>query len=307
MRNAWQGWSRYKDTGKFAALLFAVILFLAIWFMKEAQRKQRGKKSILESDMAGLLVYSALMAAVCIFPPTAAVLMQYQTRFYDYEWIWSLVPMTAVIAVGGTIFLGKIWEDYLCRSKKSGIRPFIVTGAVVAIILASGSLGQKNWSGDVDKEERNEMFQVLRLLTAEAGRTDICLWAPRDIMECARSYSGSISLPYGRNMWDSALGAYTYETYDETRQELYQWMSQAEETGELQCTVEVLTADGAGGINGSEKQLDGLLCIRNALDMGVNCILLPYSIDAKALEQISQELPVEIETWRNGYYLLKAM
>lgn len=310
LKNAWLGWNRYTDAGKFAALFFAALLFAAVWHGSrsrgEQQKhwKQQERKAVLTGEAGGVFIYAGLMAAACVFPPTAAALMLYQTRFYDYEWIWSLVPVTVVIACGGTIFLGKIGEDYIRKKKKPKHMCSIAAGAVLAVILVCGSMGQTSWSDGADQEGRDQAAHFLAQLMEDTDQPDICLWAPREIMECARAYSGRFRLPYGRNMWDRALGAYTYESYDETRQELYQWMSRAEETGALQCTVEVLSADGTGEIHSSKKQLDGLLCIRNALDMGVNCILLPGAMDPGALEEISRELKVEVVDW-NGYYLLK--
>ena len=78
MTDAWLGWKSFISNGKLAALLLAALIFL--WY----NRKQVERK---------LLVYTSVMAVCCILPVTAVVLMGYQTKFYDYEWIWSLVPL----------------------------------------------------------------------------------------------------------------------------------------------------------------------------------------------------------------------
>ncbi|MCM1043993.1 MAG: hypothetical protein NC417_00640 [Candidatus Gastranaerophilales bacterium] len=284
IKNAWLGWNRYMDAGKFAALLFSVILFLVLWNKIGADGKNRKKRLILEREAQDSLTYATFTAAACVFPLTAAVLMLYQTRFYDYEWIWNLVPTTAIIALGGTIFLDKIWEDYLGQKKKW--EPFVVTGVFFAIIFFCGNLGQGSWSDGVDREERTRIVHILELLQEERGQQELCLWAPREVMECAGFYAEDICLLYGRDMWDGALGAYTYDVYDETRQELYRRMSQAEETGSLQSAS------------------DGLSCIKEALNLGVNCILLPDGMKPEELEEISRELQVEVVDW-NGYVWLK--
>ncbi|MCH5342409.1 MAG: hypothetical protein J1E64_00110 [Acetatifactor sp.] len=294
-RNAWLGWGRYTENGKFAALLLAVLLIF--WLLQRAAFGDHKK-------FLGLMVYTSFMTVACICPVTAVCFMLYQTRFYDYEWIWSLVPVTAVIAAGGTVFLEKIWEDYSHPKEKRYFRASLFTAALVLLIFFSGSLDQKVWNDGVTGSERAQVEAVLERLMTEQDEEGLCLWAPREVLECARAYSGEIFLLYGRDMWDGALGAYTYEVYDETRRELYLWMDHAEESGSLVGIVEVLTVDEAGEQHNGEKQLDGIVCIQDAINMGANRILLPGNMQEEDLEQIEKALSVEAEEL-GGYILLR--
>ena len=73
LRNAWQGWFRVTDEGKLMALFMGSLLFLWIGYEREKQKQ--------------LLRYGIMMAICCVLPVTAVILMLYQTKFYDYEWI----------------------------------------------------------------------------------------------------------------------------------------------------------------------------------------------------------------------------
>jgi hypothetical protein len=96
LRNASLGWADYKGSGKLAILLLAALMYL--WFAGK-WRKQKA-----------LVLYTTVAAVCCILPVTAALLMLYQTKFYDYQWIWSIVPLTAVTAYGATLFLEQQWR-----------------------------------------------------------------------------------------------------------------------------------------------------------------------------------------------------
>ena len=212
--NAWSGWTGYTDDGKLPALLMAVLLFL--WF---------GRK---RKEQRALLVYASVMTVCCILPVTAAMLMLYQTKFYNYEWIWSLVPATAVTAFGLTVF----WTEY--RAENAGQRKKIlsVTLFMLAVLLFCGSLGKPVWDREEQKEERTRAYSVVGQLSGRRTGEKICLWAPREIMEYAREKDADILLPYGRNIWDGFLNAYSYDVYDEDTVMMEQWMENLSMTGE---------------------------------------------------------------------------
>ena len=92
LNNAWSGWLDYMGAGKLAGLAF--LLLLLLWLLHLGNRRQQF-----------LCGYSLIFLAVCICPVTAGLLMLYQTKFYDYEWIWSLIPLTVLLACGGTVLL----------------------------------------------------------------------------------------------------------------------------------------------------------------------------------------------------------
>ncbi len=321
--NAWSGWLRYTDNGKFAALLLVVLLFL--WFRRGRRNKE-------------LLIYTTIAAVLCIFPVSAALLQKYQTLFYDYEWIWSYVPVIIMLAYGITVFLTSRWENYQKEVRQKGNsvtrklfwENIAVTAGVVAVVLLCGRLGNPVFQAEEEALERQQALLVLEALleseelapdaltqqveleqlasnaltqqaeseelapdalTQQVESEQLVLWAPQEVMAYARAYDGNIRLIYGRNMWDKALMGYSYESYGDVEESLYQWMSSVEEDGD----------------QSSEKFLaGGLPCVEAALERGVNCILLPGSTSVENVEALEDVLKEKAELME-GYYIFWLM
>ena len=275
MRNAWLGWLRFTDGGKLAAVLFAALLYL--WLSGKWKRKK------------SLFLYTVLMSLFCILPVTAMALMLYQTRFYDYEWIWSLVPMTVVAAWGITEFLDEQWKGFLLSQWK---RALPVTALLLAGLVLCSGLGVNGFDRKEKRYERQRAADVLaQVMELQGG--DVCLWAPREILEYARETTGSVQLLYGRNMWDESLNAYAYDTYSRELTELYLWMENVEPSGTAQVEDE----------QQGELLLEGESCVTVAAEAGVNCILLPGSLEEGTAEKLAQVLggsAVRVD----AYYLL---
>lgn len=259
IRNAWLGWENYTESGKLAALFLAALLFL--WL----NRRKAGHRT--------LLLYATVAAACCMIPLTAAVLMVYQTKFYDYEWVWSLVPLTAVTAYGVTEFLGSCWGGLQGKSWKKGVP---VTLLLLAVLLFCGGMGSRTWNRRQQVQEREQAELVLKELDGLTEGRDICLWAPRNILEYARELDGSIRLIYGRNMWDISLNGYAYDVYDESAEALYRFMEQV---------AEPVQTDDAG-----QELITAEECVEIALSRGVNCILLPRNMEADTLARVERAL-----------------
>ena len=286
VRNAWAGWQSFTAGGKLAAPVFAAFVYLVM-------RKGR-------LGPAGRLVrYGGVAAALCICPVTAALLMCYQTSFYDYQWIWSMVPMTAMIALGGTVFLTDQW-------KKGGWRIFLYNTALtllcVGVLLLCGGLRESQVNAAAQRQERVEAENVLAEVRTVCGEK-FCLWAPREILEYARTRDGRISLLYGRDMWDAALNAYSYDVYCEEARELYLWM-------------EYLREYGAEGFGTAESAEEGREYVRRAFAMGADVVLLPADIpglneaesDAENLKSHVLSFGEDVEIiGLEGYFLLKMM
>lgn len=277
LKSAWLGWQEYMTAGKYAALLLLVLFFL--WFRKEGEKEKP------------LLIYTTLVTILCIFPVSAAVLMAYQTGFYNYKWIWSYVPLTLLIAYGGTIFLTEYWERY----KKKVWQCVGITAAVLTLGVLCGSMGQDVFDGGEKRQEREAANTILEALRTEADAEEICLWAPKEIMASARAFDGKIQLIYGRNMWDAALGAYSYDTYSESEKMLYLWMCNAEESGMVEYAPEELTQ----GV--LELSLEAIL--ETAKAAGVNRILLPGNILPEELENLARAWKVQPRQL-GAYYLI---
>lgn len=268
IKNARIGWTDYTETGKLAALLLLALLWF--WF---AQKEQRNR-------YLTLILYTTGMTVCCICPLTAAVLMTYQTRFYDYQWIWSMVPLTIVVALAGTLLWFTLTKEY-ARGRNRKWKTVGITAVMLAVVYLCGPMRQNSLRPQEVTSGQIETERVLAPLLEE--EKTITIWAPRVIMENARAIDGSILMPYGRNMWDPALNAYSYDTYGEAENTLCEWMNQAEETGEGKAAAR---------------------CMDLAIQLGVTHILLPGNLQPKVLAEIEAYLEVQAEAVE-GYYLLE--
>ena len=262
LQNARDGWVNWNTNGKFMALFLAALLFL--WLTDRKDQK---------SKACTLWNYTAVMTVLCVFPVSAALLMGYQTPFYDYPWIWSAVPLTIIMAYGGTILWKKLSGD------GTKVRMVVSCIMIVVLLFCSGNMGDSFRATEIS-EARQYAFDVLSQTEAyTVEQESICLWAPRNIMEWARSYDGNICMPYGRDMWDGALGAYSYDIYDEDTVKLYEWMENL-----------------AGQTEQKEQRTDfetDSYYIRIAREKGANCLLLPQKVDEDALKEITAYLGQE--------------
>lgn len=292
LRNAISGWSRYTDQGKYAVLFLGALLVL--WFLGKSGEKVPFKKdSDSETARSLLLKYASLTAAMAVFPLTAVVMMMYQTRFYDYEWIWSGVPVTLVIAWGiSEVYLGYCRTHW--RGKKA--QPVGFAAACLAVIFLCGNLGNGMNDRLMTREGEEKAAAVVDKLTETGNTQDICLWAPQDILQYVRGIDGDIKLLYGRNMWEDSLNAYTYDTYDTQTCKLYEWMEQLAEAAAngtfTQASANAVSAastgegqaadDPEGAADASEDAK--MIYLETALNYGVNCIIVP-EVCAKGLTE----------------------
>lgn len=327
IRNAWHGWRTYTDDGKLAALFLAAILLLWLW---KSLWKSENEKDVIIERYYNLILYATVLGVCCICPFTAAVLMAYQTRFYDYQWIWSMVPVTIVIALAGTL----VWTELSgMTGKKHVINPrtgkrkvewwsgIKVTAIMLVLLYLCGSVQEEIWRAGEEAQKREKTAQVLEILTKNGDNNTIHLWAPREIMEYARALDGRVILPYGRNMWDKALNAYSYDTYGEAEEKLYTWMTYVEETGESEAVVEVpaikqgsetdVTAAVEGSVTGenteklnAEPSITAKECMQLARELGVTHILLPGNLEPGTLAEIEQCLGVRAEQLLDYYFVM---
>ena len=277
LRNAWTGWLDFTSGGKLAALFLTALIYL--WL----SGKWKAHKT--------LFFYVVSITLCCILPPAAAVLMLYQTRFYDYVWLWSLVPVTAVIAWTTVEVIDRLGADIHIFKRKNR---FPVT-ILLFIILALSSGTVKNvFDPAKERQERQQAWEVLRSLET-LWDEEICLWAPQDILAYVRQFDGSVQLLYGRNMWDYSLGAYTYDIYPDEVRELYLWMENAD-------------PDGVAKVKDEEQGnivLNGTDCVTAALEAGANCILLPDSIKPQIAQEIAKTVDAELSQVGKFYLLTR--
>lgn len=290
INNAWLGWRTFVEAGKLPALLLAIFLFMFLYPDTGTAFKKNDLISGTKEKI--LYIYTAAMTLLCICPVTAAALMLYQTKFYNYEWIWSYVPMTAVIAAGGSGILMLVWRKRY--TMKDRLRAAAVTVFIACVAVVCGSAGastsyQTAFASENGGHEPAVLVQYDKaaLLLSEIGEayregrgpeaydTAICLWAPREILAHARQYSADIQLLYGRNMWDNALNAYSYDAYSEEYGRMYEWMELVSEYGEAY--------DETG-----QNSIDDGECVKNAIAAGVNVIVLPGNTLEKTRADVAE-------------------
>ncbi len=264
IRNGISGWFAYTDAGKYAVLFLGVLLYY--WYRKAGA----GATDEPKGHLWRLMTYASIMAAAVIFPLTAVLLMKYQTKFYDYKWLWSVVPVTLIIAYGAT---GTYLEVCRRRLKGNVLKSAGLAAVGLAVILLCGNLNGGSCEGANTAMDKVRTAKILDKL-AESGDTDtICLWAPREILAHVRGQNGQIMLLYGRNMWDVALNAYAYDVYDQETIALYEWMERLTEGDHAELAKEDWTI--------------ACVALETALNKGVNCIVIPTSSIVEVTEKIS--------------------
>lgn len=289
LQNAWMGWANYINEGKLIVLLLAALLLL--WINK------RG------TEHKGLVLYSTVAAVSCICPLTGALLMNYQTKFYDYEWIWSIVPITAVIACAVSLFLTEYWSGGKFSKIRMGV---VVTLMCLVVVFFCGSMGGELSDGEAvymevlypygsdvsEADLRQQAYNVVECLEEAAGDGEIILWAPMEIVEYAREVNADIKLLYGRNMWDISLNGYSYDVYEEEVKSLYLWMEQVDAPAGESVKLPFQTTARLPLV----KE-----CITAAVVRGVNCVVLPggcsYEVVQVAEETLGAKAQLVEEYW----------
>ena len=274
IKNAAAGWLRFNQAGKFGVLLLGVLLYL--WYARIVPRQEGERENLRRERPAGgwFVGFAAVSAILAAVPVTGALLMMYQTRFYDYEWIWAVVPMTAMIAYGMTqLYCGcceKYWRDQL-------LKPAAVAVLGILVIALCGNL-KGSWYRSGDKALTQEITgKIMDDLAGNGNTEDICIWAPREVLENARAANGSVKLLYGRNMWDTALGAYSYDVYDPEMTLLYEWMEKA-------ASLE----EGASSEEAASCVEQAQMYVNAALNYGVNRILIPENAPQEVKDAVYQ-------------------
>lgn len=267
LSDAWAGWRDFITPGKLPMVLLALLAFL---FLRQSEGRERNR----------FVRYTTVATVLCMVPLSACLLMWYQTKFYDYEWIWSLVPMTGCIGFGGVLFYEECRDKLKERSK--GVK--LAFGAALCGILVLCS-GFGLWSTELTGESllRDQAETVYASLREEFGDRSIILWAPKEILQYARTGETDCYPLYGRNLWDKHLNAYTYDVYPEELTQLQLWM------------------DGGYLARGdwSDEQ-----CAQYLASTDVNCVLLPVRLES-AVECFEKCLGTTAERFGEYFILIR--
>lgn len=215
------GYAGFVEDGQYLMLFMVALLLL--WISEDPKKKDFRK-------------YSLIMLFVLLFPVTAEILMAYQTAFYNYEDLWELLPVTALISYGLVLAFNKMiaalnkgygrWHSATPKSKEN-IQEIIVSIVLSAVLFLCGTLSVgKTMSKEVLGSERipEEVTEVL-LQVEIPPQEKVILLSPDGIMTWVRIYSGDIILPYGRNFTEPELSAYTYDIYGEDTLQLHDWIN----------------------------------------------------------------------------------
>lgn len=206
--------------GQYLTLFMAALLF--IWLGEERRHKE-------------FMRFSLAMLMLLLIPPTAELLVRYQTAFYENENIWRLLPLTALLAYGLVLAETKIMMGLthaegerkpVLNKKRERLYEVLLLAAFTVLLCICGtfSLGKRV------TEERNRMdglpeeADILTFL--DIPKDDfIYLLAPDEVSSWARIYNGHLLLPYGRDLYEPELSAYLYDAYDEEMLLLHDWIN----------------------------------------------------------------------------------
>lgn len=223
----------FVEDGQFFMLFMVALLLL--WLMQDKNRRE-------------FIQFAFVMLLLLLCPISAKLFMIYQTQFFSYEDLWELLPVTGLLAYALVIASNKIkmvyikdyghWEEAVPRKKEIGYEVLMTVILAVLLFLCGTLTPAKAMTERTQGVERipAEAEEVLALLEIPEGE-DITVLSPDEIATWARIYSGNIILPYGRNMWEIALNAYTYDTYSQDLTDLHDWIN-----GELEV-LEILIAE----------------------------------------------------------------
>lgn len=291
VERAWEGASRYMSQNHFIVILATVLLVL--WLL------EKKTTTIVQNRV---LVYSLLMILLLLCPLTATGVMIYQTGFYDYEWAWSMVPVTAVIAYGFVL----LWSRNTSRKNK-----VILALAVLSICCLCGNQGQVQKVSAEESSERADTKDIMQLLDSWNGQEKLVVWAPSGIMQEMRRKDGHILLVYGRDMWDEKAGAYDYESYGTEVEKAYLWM----EKGAAYCKATVGHDEPEKALDAFIKEAgwdkDAKLHIQSILQEGTNLVVMPNLLSdyvGKILKELTEaegKILQEAYTQRYIIYMIR--
>jgi len=244
-----------------------------------------------ENRERDFVIYAGGMMVVLLCPLTAVLFLSYQTRFYDYAWVWSLVPLTGFVAWGIVNIVYKEAETF----RKRG---FLIA-AVLLILCGNQGVFFRTTPLETGVQESAEL--ILQHIEENLEPEDQVIWGPAPIMQYLRAHNGQVELFYGKDMWDGKSGAYDYEAYSQQETECYQWMESVSaphnlylmETNQTNELIQLSLAN------------DGYL--QEAVDRGVNLIIFPDQITPwvkRKLDALGEKNSRKLRSVPVGEYIL---
>ncbi len=290
IKQAYEGLNRYLSQNHFIVILIAILLF--VWITKSTKIKKEANR---------LLVYTLIMLIVLSCPLTAAIAMVYQTSFYNYEWIWSMVPVTIVISYGFVL----IWRQE--KTKIQRMKLFIV---VLGVFCICGNFGRIQRVTPEEGKVRGDSAEVVRVLANIEMQDDFIVWGPREIMQEIRRLDGDVCLVYGRDMWEEKAGAYDYEVYNAELIDAYLWIEKGMEHFELSKKYENPQDALEYVVQYHQWDKEAIDKISNVLQMGGNTIIVPNMLGEyieEPFERVANEKGIKIQKSYTEDYAIYVM
>lgn len=287
LQNALNGPKSYFQSN----YMIVLVLGLLLYFLVGRVKLQAGEKRLLK------LV--TVLLILILFPVSAAALMLYQSRFFSYCWIWSLLPVTLFISWGSVSVLWKVTG----QNHQDGRGSWRLLGGVavlLVLLLLTGNLGSIRTVSREERESGSRAWQVASYLQELPEMEEALLWAPSPVLEAARQQDGGIRVLYGRNMWEPEAAAYAYDTYPMEQQRLFDWMESLGqgEAYEAPLGLTVFLEDMAGDeAQGGQSQADAYM-LQLAAEYGTRIWVFPAEEAgriAQACERLSEKYGIQAQ------------
>lgn len=251
------GMEQFFVADKMVVLLLAVFFFF--WLKTKKNVSEKGNK---------LLVFSLVVSVLLLCPLTAVVGVIYQTAFYDYEWLWSMVPLTIVISYAAVL----VYDTKAGQGNWKKKAPLVLV--FLLLLFWCGNQGALKTVDAEEAERQEKASSIVAVLKQEALEESLVLWAPRSLMQETRRRTGAVKLAYGRDMWEAKAGAYDYEAYSDTLIAAYEWMEAAENIAgdTIPKVVKILWE--RENMNDRLKKV-----LPDIFSMGVNGIVIPVEVE----------------------------
>ncbi len=210
----------FVQTGQFLMLFMVALLLL---YLLEEQ------KCIVFKQ------YAFLLLLILLCPLTAKLLVVYQTPFYSPDNLWTLLPVTPLLGCGFVVASVKIvgaltarygrWKKSVTRRKESVLEAFVILGLSMVIFLCGTLRFGKTMSAEADGGNvPRAVCEALDVIGANETE-NVKILAVDEVARWARIYDGKFILPYGRNMYEPEMTAFTYEVYAEEMHLLHDWIN----------------------------------------------------------------------------------
>lgn len=187
---------------------------IALWNQKFRGDQQNGN----------LFWYGAIALFMVISPFFLMVVSEFLpelTTDHMMLWILPVVPVILITGVNAYSFQ---------RTKKERI---LFLAAFLAIMLLAGTTAYtRNKYKIIENAEYIPDSELEMILKVEEYRQQnemetVLLWAPQDIIQYARVYSGDIYLLYGKDLWLGSMDSQMHQIYEEWQREAYIYMENA--------------------------------------------------------------------------------